>query len=105
MIFCHLGQCCHRTRIEADGEQGRPRKSLVDSNFLVYDHDQEVKYPQIQQQSNRPFTKYFSSKDVKYVPSEQKILIESLVRYQARLEAVDAYDHVTLPPLYKQVAK
>ena len=47
----------------------------------------------------------FSSKDLKYVPSEQKILIESIAKYQAKLEAVDAYDHVTLPPLYRQVAR
>ena len=38
------------------------------------------------------------------MPSEQKILIESLAKYQVSLQSVDCYDQVTLPPLYKQIA-
>ena len=47
----------------------------------------------------------FSSKDDKYVPSDQKILIDALGKFQAKLESVDNFDHVILPPLYKQVVR
>ena len=48
---------------------------------------------------------YFSSKENKYVPSEQKILIDQIGKFQSRLEGVDTFDHVIMPPLYKQVVR
>merc|ERR1712227_707716 len=46
-----------------------------------------------------------SSKENKYVPSEQKIPIDMIGKFQARLENVDSFDHVIMPPLYKQVVR
>jgi len=46
-----------------------------------------------------------SSKENKYVPSEQKILIDQIGKFQSRLEGVDTFDHVIMPPLYKQVVR
>ena len=51
------------------------------------------------------FNCIFSSEDDKYVPSDQKILIDALGKFQAKLESVDNFDHVILPPLYKQVVR
>lgn len=46
-----------------------------------------------------------SSKEQKMIPSDQKIIIDSIAKFQGRLEAVDSHDHVILPPLYRQVVK
>ena len=48
---------------------------------------------------------YFSSKETKTVPSEQKILIDQIAKFQAKLENVDTFDCVILPPLYRQVVR
>jgi len=45
------------------------------------------------------------SKENKFVPSEQKILIDQLAKYQVKLEHVDTFDHIIMPPLYKQVVR
>ena len=47
----------------------------------------------------------FSSKEKKTVPSEQKILIDQIAKFQARLESVDTFDYVILPPLYRQTVR
>merc|ERR1712024_270132 len=46
-----------------------------------------------------------SSKESKTVPSEQKILIDQIAKFQAKLENVDTFDSVILPPLYRQVVR
>lgn len=46
-----------------------------------------------------------SSKENKFVPSEQKILIDQLAKFQVKLEGVDTFDFVILPPLYRQVVR
>jgi len=46
-----------------------------------------------------------SSKESKTVPSEQKILIDQIAKFQAKLENVDTFDCVILPPLYRQVVR
>jgi len=46
-----------------------------------------------------------SSKENKFVPSEQKILIDQLAKFQIKLEGVDTFDYVILPPLYRQVVR
>jgi len=46
-----------------------------------------------------------SSKENKTVPSEQKILIDQIAKFQARLENVDTFDYVILPPLYRQTVR
>ena len=37
------------------------------------------------------------------VPSDQKILIDAVARFQGSLEKIDSHDHIPLPPLYRQV--
>jgi len=44
-------------------------------------------------------------KDDKFIPSDSKILIDNLARFQSSLEKVDSHDHIILPPLYSQVVK
>merc|ERR1719430_1280371 len=46
-----------------------------------------------------------NSKEDKVIPSEQKILIDAIQKYQDNLEDTDSYDHITLPPVYRQVVK
>jgi len=46
-----------------------------------------------------------SSKEAKVVPSDQKILIDAINKFQAGLEKVDSHDHIVTPPLYGQVVR
>merc|ERR1711862_706044 len=46
-----------------------------------------------------------SSKEHKFVPCDQKILIDNLAKFQVSLEKVDGFDHIILPPLYRQVIR
>jgi len=46
-----------------------------------------------------------NSKENKFIPSDQKILIDSIAKFQTGLEKVDAHDHIMMPPLYRQVVK
>jgi len=46
-----------------------------------------------------------NSKDNKFIPSDQKIMIDNVAKFQAGLEKVDDHDHIILPPLYRQVVK
>jgi len=46
-----------------------------------------------------------NSKENKFIPSDQKILIDNIAKFQVGLEKVDDQDHIILPPLYKQVVK
>jgi len=46
-----------------------------------------------------------SSKEDKVIASDQKILIDAVSKFQASLEKIDDYDHVIIPPLYRQVVK
>jgi len=45
------------------------------------------------------------SKEAKIVPSDQKILIDAINKFQAGLEKVDSHDHIVTPPLYGQVVR
>jgi predicted membrane chloride channel (bestrophin family) len=45
------------------------------------------------------------SKEQKFIPSDAKIIIDNIAKFQASLEKVDNHDHVILPPLYRQVVK
>ena len=74
---------------------------MVDTTLLDHDHDQEVRH----ELKTLNLIFFFSSKENKYVPAEQKILIDMIGEFQARLENVDSFDHVIMPPLYKQVVR
>ena len=39
----------------------------------------------------------------KIIPSDHKELLRGLVRYKEGLEGVMGYDHIQIPPVYKQV--
>ena len=46
----------------------------------------------------------FSAKNVqKIIPSDHKELLRSLVRFKEGMEGVMGYDHIQVPPVYKQV--
>ena len=46
----------------------------------------------------------FSAKNVqKIIPSDHKELLRSLVRFKDGMEGVMGYDHIQVPPVYKQV--
>jgi len=45
------------------------------------------------------------SKEAKVVPSDQKILIDAVAKFQGSLEKIDSHDHIPLPPLYRQVVR
>merc|ERR1719187_1384545 len=45
------------------------------------------------------------SKADKTIPSDQKIMIDSVAKFQVSLERLDNHDHVIFPPLYRQVVK
>ena len=47
----------------------------------------------------------FRSRESKIIPSDHKILIDNIAKFQAKLEAVDTFDHVIIPPLYQQVVR
>ena len=76
----------------------------MDTNILEYDTHQGVTNIYKLRLSNKT-SMICSSKENKYVPSEQKILIDALGKYQARLEQVDNFDHIIMPPLYQQVVR
>jgi len=46
-----------------------------------------------------------NSKEDKFIPSDQKIMIDNIAKFQTSLEKVDDHDHIILPPLYRQVVK
>merc|ERR1719391_492468 len=46
-----------------------------------------------------------STKEKQFIPIELKVIIESLAEFQAKLERVESYDHIIIPPMYKQVVK
>lgn len=46
-----------------------------------------------------------NSKENKFIPSDQKIMVDNIAKFQSSLEKVDDHDHIILPPLYKQVVK
>jgi len=45
------------------------------------------------------------SKEQKFIPSDAKIMIDNIAKFQGSLERVDGHDHVVLPPVYQQVVK
>ena len=46
----------------------------------------------------------FSAKNVqKIIPSDHKELLRSLVRFKEGMEGVMGYDHIQVPPVYRQV--
>ena len=47
---------------------------------------------------------FCSAKNVqKIIPSDHKELLRSLVRFKDGMEGVMGYDHIQVPPVYKQV--
>ena len=73
----------------------------MDAIVVVNDDDQKVSNINVIQTQNIQLI--FSSKENKFIPSDQKILIDSIAKFQTGLEKVDAHDHIMMPPLYRQV--
>ena len=77
------------------------RKCLVDSSYLEHDSDKEVRNRIMFSTIKRYVC---SAKNVqKIIPSDHKELLRSLVRFKDGMEGVMGYDHIQVPPVYKQV--
>ena len=62
------------------------------------------KYERMCKINNTTMHIFCSAKNVqKIIPSDHKELLRSLVRFKDGMEGVMGYDHIQVPPVYKQV--